>query len=97
MFCIALKAARIFLAARFFLEAVGANWRRQQSAQPLESKLKQLSGKNKLVKENAAASNDEPMNFRENDYGDFKNQACLAFSLNNNSDISMLIEIIFDW
>ena len=32
--------------------------------QPLESKLKQLGGKNKLVKENAAAAN-KPMIFRE--------------------------------
>ena len=33
---------------------------------------------------------------RENDYGDFRNRACFTFSLDNNSDILMLIEIIFD-
>ena len=37
---------------------------RQQRERPLESKLKRLGGRNKLVKENAAASN-EPINFRE--------------------------------
>ena len=53
-----------FLGAVFlFLEAVGAKWGSQQRQRPLESKLKWLSGKNKLVKENASASN-EPMNFR---------------------------------
>ena len=53
-----------FFAAGFFHEAVGAKWGRQQRERPLESKLKRLGGKNKLVKENAAASN-EPLNFRE--------------------------------
>ena len=53
-----------FFAARFFLEAVGAKWGRQQTELPLESKLKRLGGKNKLVKENVAASN-ELINFRE--------------------------------
>ena len=60
----ALKAERIFSAARCFLEAVGAKWGRQQRERPLESTLKRLRGKTKLVKENAAASN-EPINFRE--------------------------------
>ena len=64
MFHIALKAKIIFSAAWFFLEAVGAKWGRQQRERPLESKLKQLGRKNKLVKENAAASN-EVINFRE--------------------------------
>ena len=50
--------------ARFFLEAVGAKWGRQQRERPLESKLKRLGGKNKLVKENVAASN-EQINFRK--------------------------------
>ena len=48
----------------FFLEAVGVKWGGQQWERPLESKLKQLGGKNQLVKGNAAASN-EPMNFRK--------------------------------
>ena len=52
VFRIALKAERLFLAAGFFLEAVAAKWGRER---PLESKLKRLAGKNKLVKENAAA------------------------------------------
>ena len=63
VFRIALKAERIFFAARFFLEAVGAKWGRQQRERPLESKLRRLGGKNKPVKENAAASN-EPINSR---------------------------------
>ena len=46
------------------LEAVGAKWGRQKRERPLESKLKRLGGKRKLVIENAAASN-EPINFRE--------------------------------
>ena len=62
MFHIALKAERVFFAARFFLEAVGPKWGRQQRERPLESKLKRLGRKNKLAKENAAASN-EPINF----------------------------------
>ena len=62
MFRIALKAERNFFAARAFLEAVGTNWGRQQRERPLESKLKRPGGKNKLVKENTAASN-EPTNF----------------------------------
>ena len=33
----------------------------------------------------------------ENDYGDFRNRVCFTFSLDNNSNILMLIEIIFDW
>ena len=57
----------------------------------LQSKLKWLGRRNKLVKENAASSN-EPINFRENDYGDFRSQACFTFSLVNNSDILMLTE-----
>ena len=64
MFRIALKADRIFLLLGFFLEAGGAKWGRQEMEQPLESKLKQLGGKNKLVKENMAASN-EPIYLRE--------------------------------
>ena len=64
VFRTALKAEIIFFAARFFLEAVRAKWGRQQRERPLESKLKQLGRKNKLVKENAAASN-EVINFRE--------------------------------
>ena len=48
----------------FFLEAGGAKLRRQERERPLESTLKRLGGKNKLVKENAAASN-EAINFRE--------------------------------
>ena len=87
------------IAARFFfLEAVGAKWGRQQSQRQLESKLKRLGGKNKLGKENAAASN-EPINFREGmimPYGDFRNRACFTFSLDNTSDILMLIKMIFD-
>ena len=64
VFRIALKGERIFSLLVFFLKAVGAKWGRQQRERPLESKLKRLGGKNKLVKENAAASN-EPLNFRE--------------------------------
>ena len=63
-FCIALKAKKNFLAARFFLEAGGAKWGRQQRGRPLESNLKRLGAKSKLVKENAPASN-EPINFRK--------------------------------
>ena len=63
LFCIALKAEKIFSAARVFLEAVGAKWGRRQWEQLLKSKLKRLGGKNKLVKENAVASN-EWINFR---------------------------------
>ena len=64
MFRIALKPERFFFAARFLLEAVGAKWGRQQRERPLESKLKRLGGKNKSVKESAAASN-EPINSGE--------------------------------
>ena len=81
-----------FFAAGFFHEAVGAKWGRQQRERPLESKLEWLDGKNKLVKENAAASN-EPINFREreNDYGNFRNRVCFTFSLDKNSDALMLL------
>ena len=51
----------------------------------LESKLKGLGGKNKLVKEKLK---------RENDHGDFRYHTCCTFSLDNNSGILMLIEII---
>ena len=68
MFHIALKAEIIFFAALSFLAAVGANWGKQHGERPLESKLRRLGrgggGKNKLVKENATASN-EPTNLRE--------------------------------
>ena len=64
MFRIVLKWERIFFAARFCQEAVGAKWGRQQRERPLESKLKRLGGKNKSVKESAAASN-EPINSGE--------------------------------
>ena len=50
-------------AVLFFLKAGGAKWGRQEKETgPLQSKLKRLGGKNKLVKENSAASN-EPINF----------------------------------
>ena len=52
------------MAARFFLEAVGAKLGTQQKERPLRSKLRWLGEKNKLVIENAVAS-DEPINFRE--------------------------------
>ena len=42
------------------VEAVGAKWGRQQRERLLESKLKRLGGKNKLVKEKAASN--EPIN-----------------------------------
>ena len=42
----------------FFLEAVGAKWGRQLRGRKLESKLKRLDGKDKLIKENAAASSE---------------------------------------
>ena len=77
----------VLFAALAFLQVVGAKWGRKQRERTLESKLKRLSGKNKLVKEKAAASN-EPINFR--------NRACFTFPLDNNSDVLMLIEIIFD-
>ena len=60
----------------------------------LENKLKRSGGKNKLVKENVA-SNDRQID-RQNDFDDFRNRTCFAFSLDNNSDILMLIGIIFD-
>ena len=53
-----------FFRCSFFLEAVGAKCGRQQKERPLESKLKRLGGKNKLVRENAAALN-ELIKFRE--------------------------------
>ena len=59
----------------------------------LESKLKRLGGKtDSIVTENAAASN-EP---RENYYGDFRNSGTFHFFLDNNGDILMLTEILFD-
>ena len=64
VFRIVLKVERIFNAAHFFLESVGGEWGKEQRERPLESKLKQLGRKNKLAKENAAASN-EPINLRE--------------------------------
>ena len=67
VFRIALKAERIVFGARFFLETIGAKWGRQIREIQLESKLKRLGGKNKLVKEKAAASN-EPVNFRESSF-----------------------------
>ena len=83
MFRIALKVERIFFffAARFFLEAVEAKWGRQQRERLLESKLKWLGGKNKLAKENAAASN-EPINFRE--------RMSMAISESVSNQISLL-------
>ena len=60
-FRIALKAERIFFAARFYLDqAVGTGEGNKGS----DSKLTRLGGKNKLVQENASASS-EPINFRE--------------------------------
>ena len=50
VFHIALKTKRNFLAACFFLEAVGAKWGRQQRERPLESKLKWLGGKKQVSK-----------------------------------------------
>ena len=41
-----------FLVLVYFLEAFGAKWERQEKKRPLESKLKGLSGKKKLGKEN---------------------------------------------
>ena len=86
-----------FFAARLFHEAVGAKWGRQQRERPLGSKLKRLGGKNKLVKENAAASN-KPINFRE--------RMVTAISETGHVSLSpliiivifcrMLIEVIFD-
>ena len=65
VFRIALKAEiNFWLLAFLVLEAVGAKWGRQQRERPLESKLKRLDGKNELVKQTAAASN-EPLNFSE--------------------------------
>ena len=86
MFRIALKAERIFFAARFFLEAVyRAKWGREQRERTPESKLKQLSRNNKLVKENAAASN-ELINFRE--------RMIMAISEIGHVSISALIIIV---
>ena len=85
VFRIALKADRIFFAARFFLEAVGAKWGRQQRERPLESKLRRLGGKNKPVKENAAASN-EPINSRE--------RMIMAISEIGHASLSPLIIIV---
>ena len=49
----------------FFLKLLEQNGEGNKgNVRPLENKLKWLGGKNKLVKENAAASN-EPINFRE--------------------------------
>ena len=84
VFRILLEAARIFYAARFLLEAVGAKWESQQRERPLRSKLKRLSGKNKLV-------NLERMIMAISEIGHV-----FTFSLDNNSDVLMLIEIIFD-
>ena len=87
---------REFFAARFFLKLLEQNLGRQQRELPLESKLKRLGETNKLVKENAAASN-EPINLRERVIVAISlNRACFTFSLDNNSDILMLIEITFD-
>ena len=74
-----------FFAALFFLEAVRAKWGRQQRERPLESKLKRLGRKNKLVKENAAASN-EPINFRE--------KMIMAISEIGHVSVSPLIMIV---
>ena len=70
---------------------------RQQGERPLESKIKQLGGKNNLVKENAAASN-EPINFRERMIMAISEIGHVSLSplILTNSDILMLIEIIFD-
>ena len=85
MFRIALKAERIFFAARFFLEAVGAKWGRQQTERPLESKLKRLGEKSESVKENAAAPN-EPIYSRE--------RMVMAISEIGHASLSPLIIII---
>ena len=92
MFRSALKAERIFFAAHFFLEAVGAKWGRQQKERPLERELKRLRGKKKLVKENTAASN-EPINFRERIIKAISEVRHVSLS---QSGTLMLIEIIFE-
>ena len=84
VFRILLEAARIFYAARFSLEAVGAKWESQQRERPLRSKLKRLSGKTKLVKENAAASN-EPINLE---------RMIMAISVIGHVSLSPLIIIV---
>ena len=86
---------REFFPARFFLEAVGKKWERQQRERLLESKLKRLGRKNKLVKENTAASN-EPINFRESMIVLISEIGHVSLSPLVISDILMLIEIIFD-
>ena len=65
------------------------------STVPLESKLSRLGGKNKLVKENAAASN-ESINFRERMIMVISEIELVSLSPLIISDIMILIEIIFD-
>ena len=69
-----------FLLVVFFFKLLEQNGDGNKENDRLKRKLKRLGGKNKLVKENAVASV-EPINFRENDYGDFRNRACFTFSL----------------
>ena len=77
-----------FFAARFFLEAVGAKWGRQQRERLLESKTKSLGRRIELVKENAAAWN-EPINFRE--------RIIMLISGIGHVSLSPLIIIVIFW
>ena len=63
---------------------------RQERKRPLESKLKRLGGKIKLVK-----ASDELIK-RENGYVDFRNRICFTFSVDNNYNIKKKKKIIFD-
>ena len=61
-----------------------------------QTKAARRKNSSSVVKDNAAASN-EPINFRERIIMAISEiRACVTFSLDNNGDILMLIEIIFD-
>ena len=63
----------------------------------LKGKLKRLGGKSSSVVKDKATASNEPINFREKIIMAISEiRVCFTFSLDNNGDILMLIEIIFD-
>ena len=81
------------LSHKFFLATAqtgGTKWGRQERERPLESKLKRLGGGGgKLVK-----ASHEPI--KREWLWLIRNRVCFTLSVDNNSDILMLIKIIFD-
>ena len=84
-----------FCRSFFFLKLLEQNGEGNKENDRFKQKLTRLGGKNKLVKENAAASV-EPINFRERMIMEITEIGHVSLSPLVNSDILMSIEIICD-